>query len=269
MIAFSLPLALNGVLGYLATNHLDAFFILKLRSPRELGLYSLAYQLAGSFMQLATIAGSLLLSLFVTLGVEGTPQRADRYFRELLPILCLLWSGACLLLSAIGSIAVPYAFGASFAESSNLLWPLGAAAALAGPVFLGFGPLIHARSVTHVSAWLAAGSASVNVVLNAALIPRFGLAGCAWATAAAYGTGTMVAVVLTGKLVKGRLRWYLLPPLPPLVAAAFAARTDSLTATTAGLLALLLLGISARSSMERGFLRLTRLALSGPPGSNG
>jgi O-antigen/teichoic acid export membrane protein len=220
-------------------------------------------------MQLATIAGSLLLSLFVTLGVEGTTDRADRYFRELLPVLCLLWSGACLLLSAIGSFLIPYAFGASFAESSALLWPLGAAAALAGPVFLGFGPLIHARSVTRVSAWLAAGAACVNVVLDAVLIPRFGLLGCAWATAAAYGTGTVVAVVLTRKLVSVRIRWYLLPALPPLVSAVLASGGDPFTATAAGLVALLVLGLSARSSVEKGFLRLTRLALSGPAGSNG
>jgi O-antigen/teichoic acid export membrane protein len=272
MIGFSLPLVLTGILGYLATNHLDAFFILKLRSPRELGLYSLAYQLAGSFMQLATIAGSLLLSLFVTFGVEGTSDRTDHYFRELLPVLCLLWSGACLLLSAAGSALIPPVFGASFAESSALLWPLGAAAALAGPVFLGFGPLIHARSVTRVSAWLATGSASTNVVLNAVLIPRFGLAGCAWATAAAYGVGTVVAVVLTGRLVGlsgRRLRWYLLPAVPPLLAAALAPHGGPLAASALGIAALLVLGVSSRASFPGGFLRITRLAVTGPAGSNG
>jgi Na+-driven multidrug efflux pump len=109
----------------------------------------------------------------------------------------------------------------------------------------------------------------VNVVLDAVLIPRFGLLGCAWATAAAYGTGTVVAVVLTRKLASVRIRWYLLPALPPLVSAVLASGGDPFTATAAGLVALLVLGLSARSSVEKGFLRLTRLALSGPAGSNG
>lgn len=265
MIGFSLPLTINGILGYLSTSSLDAFFILKLLSTRELGLYSLAYQIVGTFMQMATLAGSLLLSLFVTLGLEGRSERTGNYFRELLPVLCLLWSGACLALSAAGSVAIPLFFGPSFEESAALLWPLGAAAALAGPVFLGFGPLIHARSVTHISAYLATASAAVNVLLNAVLIPRFGLAGCAWATAAAYGTGTVVAFALSRKLVDVKLRWHLLPAAPAVAAAVVVASgSGPVLGTAAGGLTLFALVLAERPRVERSLVRLTRFAVARP-----
>jgi O-antigen/teichoic acid export membrane protein len=264
MLGFSLPLTVHGVLGYLSTNYLDAFFILKLLSSAHLGVYALAYQLVGTFMQMATMAGSLLLSLFVTLGLEGKSERTTHYFRELLPVLCLLWSGACIALSAGGSVVIRLFFGPSFSESAALLWPLGAAAALAGPVFLGFGPLIHARSVTFISAYLATASALVNVALNAVLIPRFGLAGCAWATVAAYGAGTVVAVALSRNLVDARIRWYLLPALPSVVAAAIAAWSEPLIGAAAGGATLLALALAERSRVERSLIRLSRFALTRP-----
>ena len=264
MLAFSLPLTLQGVLGYLSTNYLDAFFILKLLSSAHLGAYALAYQLVGAFMQMATMAGSLLLSLFVTLGLEGKSERTRHYFRELLPVLCLLWSGACIAFSAGGSVVVRLFFGPSFSESGALLWPLGAAAAVAGPVFLGFGPLIHARSVTFVSVYLATASALVNIVLNAVLIPRFGLAGCAWATVAAYGAGTLVAVFLCRKLVEARMSWYLLPALPSVVAAVVAAWTDPLLGAAGGGATLLALALTERTRVERSLVRLSRFAMTRP-----
>ncbi len=260
MLGFSLPLTLHGILGYLSTSYLDAFFILKLRSEAELGVYALAYQLAGTFMQLATVGGSLLLSLFVTLGLEGKSERTTHYFRELLPVLALLWSGACIGFALGGSVGIRIFFGPSFSASSALLWPLSAAAALAGPVFLGFGPLIHARSVTFISAYLAATSAVVNVVLNALWIPRFGLAGCAWATAAAYGASTVVAVALSRNLVGARLRWYLAPAAPAVLAAAVAAGSGPVLGAAAGLAALAAMALARRSQVERGLVRLARLS---------
>ncbi len=263
MLGFSLPLTVHGILGYLSTNYLDAFFILKLRSAAELGVYALAYQLVGAFMQMATVGGSLLLSLFVTLGLEGKTERTATYFRELLPVLALLWSGACIGFALGGSVLIRVFFGPSFSASSALLWPLSAAAALAGPVFLGFGPLIHARSVTFISAYLAGASALVNVVLNALWIPRFGLAGCAWATVAAYGASTVVAVALSRKLVGARLRWYLAPLAPAVLAAALAAASEPILGAAAGLAALVGIAFVRRTEVERGLVRLSRLATGG------
>ncbi|HEY7817651.1 MAG TPA: methyltransferase domain-containing protein, partial [Vicinamibacteria bacterium] len=255
------PLTAYGLLGYLSTNTLDAFFILKLRSPADLGLYTVAYQLAGAFMQLAAIAGSLLLSFFVTLGLEGKSERTSRYFREMLPALALLWSAACIAFAAVSSVLIPVFFGPSFSGSSPLVWPLSAAAALAGPVFLGFGPLVNARSATFISTCLAAASASVNVLLNALLIPRFGLAGCAWATAAAYAASTLVAVALSRKLVDTSFRWNLLPAAPAVVAAAVAAGGEPFLAATAGAAALLAIAFARRREVKGSLLRLARLAM--------
>jgi peptidoglycan biosynthesis protein MviN/MurJ (putative lipid II flippase) len=89
--------------------------------------------------------------------------------------------------------------------SSLLLWPLLAAASSTAPVLLACGPLSNARSATKIAAWAALVMAGVNIGLNALLIPRFGLLGCAWATALAYYCSALVWMLFTRDFFPDRL----------------------------------------------------------------
>jgi O-antigen/teichoic acid export membrane protein len=66
-------------------------------------------------------------------------------------------------------------------------------------------------------------SAAVNIVLNVVLIPRFGLVGCAWATAGAFGANMIVFAYLVHRRLPSSGAWTITATLPTLAGAAYAA----------------------------------------------
>lgn len=257
MLTFSLPLIPYSLIGYFSTNYLDAWFIVRYLSIAELGVYSVAYQLIGMSMQLPLLAGSLLMSLFITLQVGGRDDRVDRFMREVLPLLTLLWSMCCALVAEIGGYLLPLIFGPKFLATADLLWPLMAASALACPVLIGYGPLANTIGATYVAAAGAGVAACVNVILNILLIPRFGLSGCAWATTGAYGTSMVVIALLMHRRAPLNRTWILQATLPALLAASYKAwRADGLGAMVVALLTTASLTFLYRRSLSAALVTL-------------
>ncbi len=222
MLTFSLPTLPASLVGYLSTNYLDALFITHYLSARDLGIYAVGYQISGMALQLPLLAGSVLLPLFVTLQLEGQSERASRFIQNGLPILTLGWGVGCGVLAAIGGYLLPFVFGDQFQVLGGLLWPLMAAAALAGPQLMGYLPLSSSRSATYVAMFGAIAAAFVNVLLNYLFIPRFGLVGCAWATAAAHGASLMVVFGWVHWRVLARPTWTLQAVLPIVIGSIYA-----------------------------------------------
>jgi O-antigen/teichoic acid export membrane protein len=257
MLTFSLPLIPSSLIGYFSTNYLDAWFIVRYLSLAELGVYSVAYQLIGMSMQLPLLAGSLLMPLFITLQVGGRDDRVDRFMREVLPLLTLLWSMCCALVAVIGSYILPGFFGPQFLATADLLWPLMAASALACPVLIGYGPLASTIGATYVAAAGAGVAACVNVILNILLIPRFGLSGCAWATAGAYGTSMVAIALLMHRRAPLNRTWILQATLPALFGAGYKAwHGGNLGALAVAFLTTALLTLLHRRSIAAGFVTL-------------
>lgn len=238
MIRFSYPLLLFAIVGYLTTNHLDAIFILRFLSASDLGVYGLAYQLAGTFMQLSSLGGSLFMAFFITsdaLEKERDREPLRRFFRSLLPTLVLAWSTAAAVAAILFSCLLDFFFDSSFQGARTLIWPLMGAAALAAPITIAFGPAANARSRTSIAALAALAAAVVNTVLNVVLIPRFGLIGCAWATTAAFATSLLVFLALAPRLVSTPRSWTFYGTLPMLVGAAVVPRAGEWGALAAAL----------------------------------
>jgi O-antigen/teichoic acid export membrane protein len=248
LLYFSFPLLPATLIGYLSTSYLDAVFITHFLSTADLGRYAVAYQLAGAMMQLPLLLGSLLLPFFISLRVSPRHDRAGQYLRDVLPVLTLVWATACAVVAALGSYLLPILLGNGFRGISSVLWPLMGAAILAGPHLFGFVPISQARSATYVGAAVGMVSAGVNVALDSVLIPRFGLAGCAWATFLAYGVSMTVAACLVWRLVRPGASWMLPALLPATLGAVYASwRADSI-----GALALTLVASSFVVSLRRG-----------------
>jgi O-antigen/teichoic acid export membrane protein len=216
---FSYPLAFQLLIGYFTTNYLDAFFILKYLSASHLGVYTLSYHFAGQFMQLPALGGSLLLAFLITSLARGEAERTKRFFADLLPTAVLFWSVAAAVAAAAGSCLIALFFDPAFHHARRLLWPLMGAAAFAAPVIFALGPAATARSRTVIPAVGALVAALVNVGLNLALIPRWGLAGCAWATTACYGAALLVWAFLAMRLLSISIGWTIPATLPVLVGA--------------------------------------------------
>ncbi len=260
ILQFSIPLIPYSVVGYLFTNHLDAFFITRFLSKAHLGVYSVAYQLTGTLMQLPVLAGSLLLPLFVTLQVNGRENPVVRYLREVLPLLTLVWSTLCMIAAVVGGVLAPYIFGASFGGVTWLLFPLMAASALAGPWLMGYAPASNAQSATYITTVIGAAAAVTNVALNLLLIPRWGLVGCAWATVAAYGVMSLVGECLTCRRLSSHPSWTILTTLPVIASAAYATwRADVLGALAIALVISVGIALLCRSFLRRGVGMIVRV----------
>lgn len=265
MMHFSLPLVLFYLVGYLTTNHIDAFFILRMLSPAALGIYGLSYQMAGSFMQLPTLAGSLLTASFITTHYRGEGEQVRRFFGATLPSLTLLWSLACALAAVGGGILVTLLFDASFRPAVELLWPLLTAAVFAGPVSIAFGPLANSRSKTVIPAVAAGAAAVTNLLLNLALIPRFGLLGCAWATAVAFGVSFVICASLVSRIEPIPVLPTLLATTPTLIGALCARHAGTWSALLAAVVTAVFFGFLNRDTLKSALAGRDRLGFGGGP----
>jgi O-antigen/teichoic acid export membrane protein len=197
MVGFSLPLIATMMIGFFSTNFVDAFFILKYLSLGSLGVYTVGFQYAGMLMQLPTLAGSLLLPFYVTQLAHGREDRIRRFLLHAHPMVTLLWSLTCVMAGAVGAAVVPRLLGSQFADVGKVIWPLVIANAAGGPILFGLTTLANAQDKTYKGAIAAVITAAVNVALDIVLIPRFGAAGCAWATTAAYSVSLLVWLALS------------------------------------------------------------------------
>ena len=251
-----LPLILQSTFGYLSTHYIDAFFIVRWLSTASLGIYNITYQMMGSFLQLAVLAGSLVLPFLISLESTNEHDSETLFLEETLPALCWGFSLACMLVAGAIVVAIPVLLPVSFGPAVELVWPMFAAAALAGPLVLGFAPLAMARYESRISAATAFVAACCNVVLNFALIPRFGLLGCVWATTASNFV-TMAAAGFMVTRVRAFRYWRsILAALPPTLAAVAASHlpggvSRALLAIVAGGVALVVVGYGSHVSLSR------------------
>lgn len=213
MLRFSLPLIPYSLIGYFAGNYLDAIFISQYLSKGDLGVYSVAYQISGILMQFPLLAGNLLMPLFVTRQNESTGF-SQRYFRNVLPGMTLLWGIFCTIVAAVAFLLLPLVFGPEFSGGPTVLWILITAAAVSLPAFVGYFPLSNSISATYIAMLAAMASALINVSGDLLLIPIYGLKGCAMATVLSYLTNVMVSVILLKWAVGVPLSWTLVATLP-------------------------------------------------------
>ena len=270
MLRFSLPILPTVFVGFLSTNYLDALYILHFLSQVKLGIYAVTYQLVGLAQQLPLLAGSLLMPLFVTLQSGKQENRTQRFMKEILPLLTLLWTLACALMAAAGWYFLPIVFGTRFSETGPLLWPLMAATTLAGPLLMGYYPVATTTSSTYITMIGVTLGSLANLVLNFLLIPRFGLLGCAWATTAAYGINVIVVFFLVHRRILPGYTWTLQAMLPILLGALYASMSGkNMGALGLSLMVAALIALAHRQSIAVGVNTLRdyrRFAFDREPG---
>lgn len=253
MLRFSLPIIPTAFVGFLSTNYLDALFILHFLSQVKLGVYTVTYQLVGLAQQLPLLAGYLMMPLFVTLQSGKQENRILRFMREVVPLLTLVWTLACILMAAGGWYLMPLVFGSQFTESRSLLWPLMAATTLVGPIFIAYSPAANSTSRTYITMIGVTIGSLVNLLLNFYLTPRLGLPGVAWATTASYGINTIVVLLLVHRQILPGHTWTLQAMLPIVLGAMYASMTGhNLGALGLSLTVALLVALVHRKSITIG-----------------
>jgi O-antigen/teichoic acid export membrane protein len=183
MNRFGMPLVPSALFLW-ALNFSDRFFLVKLAGPREVGLYSIGVRIASAII--------LLLAAFRTAwpafaySIEDD-EEAARTYSFVLTYLVALTSWMALALGVLAPWLVQLLTTEEFYSAERVVAPLAFAAAAFGAyivVVIGIGRARQTRSN-----WVITGAAAaLNVALNLALIPEFGMMGAAVATVGAYVT---------------------------------------------------------------------------------
>ncbi len=220
IFTYSLPLLPFSLVGYFSGSYIDAVFISKFLSTNDLGIYSVASQINGLALQIPTLANSLLIPFFVTLQKENRSGILNRYFQHAFPSLTLVGGLACVLASFAAYFFIPLIFGAEFKESVLPLWILLTASVFALPGLIGYAALVHSSGQTYIATIAVIFSAGTNIISNFILIPKYGMAGCAWATVLTFFISVLTFAILLRRNIKIPLSWVFIAMLPSFLSAA-------------------------------------------------
>lgn len=204
MVLFSIPLLLSSWAGLLGTNWLDLVILKRYVPLSDIGMYSLATQLAGVVQQITVIFSTLLLPHLSVMVAAGQEDRIRRFVERLLPYW-LLGTSVLFCVILLGARAgLVLVFGRAFSGAAPVLAVLMlATSALA--LFNACAPLVTAYGSTWTLTGICLLSAVTNLVLDLALIPRFGVVGSAAATVLAFGTSAILVLFFVQKRVGGRV----------------------------------------------------------------
>jgi O-antigen/teichoic acid export membrane protein len=183
MNRFGMPLVPSALFLWL-TNFSDRFFLVKLADTTEVGLYSVGVRIASAMVLLLTAFRNAWPAFAYSIEDEDEARRTYGY---VLTYLVALTTWVAVALGLLSPWLVDWLAAPSFAEASRVVAPLAFAAVAFGAyivVAIGIG-----RTRRTQFNWVVTGAAAlVNVALNLALIPRYGMMGAAIATVAAYVT---------------------------------------------------------------------------------
>ncbi|HET8893902.1 MAG TPA: oligosaccharide flippase family protein [Gaiellaceae bacterium] len=176
----------------------DRFVLAKLADLRAVGLYTVAASITAT-LGLFQVALSRAWSPHAFKMYEHDPAAASRLFGRVFTYIVLVFGLGCVFVSAFAHeilvvLATPRYYGAAVAV---------------GPLALGYlayattqitaGPMTVMERTSYLAriAWAAAG---LNLALNIALVPIWGMVASAWATAAAYLFLTIAYIVVGQRL---------------------------------------------------------------------
>jgi O-antigen/teichoic acid export membrane protein len=199
MLALSLPLLPSSLMGYVFMVS-DRIAIAQFSSAHELGLYSLAVQLAAA---VGLVFGAVLPAweswLFTRLGPINT--WACGLLLKRLGLLTLAAAVLVLVLPALLGLALPFLTDRSFAGAEAYLLPCLLSAACAGLFGLTCPILVYMRRTRGIAA-INVAMLAFNVLALVVSVPAWGPAGAAYALALTYGLGTLAVL---GFMLKYRL----------------------------------------------------------------
>jgi O-antigen/teichoic acid export membrane protein len=181
MNRFGLPLVPTALFLWV-TNFSDRFFLVKLADVAEAGLYSVGVRVASAMVLLLT-AFRMAWPAFAYSIRDDTEAR--RTYAYVLSYLTVVTAWVALGLTLLSPWLVDLLAAAAFAESSRVVGPL-AFSTVAYAAYIVFAIGVGRSRRTQFN-WVVTGvAAAVNLALNLALIPHYGMMGAAVATLAAY-----------------------------------------------------------------------------------
>jgi O-antigen/teichoic acid export membrane protein len=178
---FGMPLVPSALFLWV-TNFSDRFFLVKLTSTAEVGLYSVGVRIASAMVLLLTAFRMAWPAFAYSIKSD---EEAKGTYAWVLTYLVVLTTWIATALTLLSPWIVDWLTAPEFAGASRVVGPLAfAAVSFGGFIVISIG--IGRARRTQFN-WVITGVAAVvNVALNLALIPVYGMMGAAAATIAAY-----------------------------------------------------------------------------------
>lgn len=177
----ALPFMWLGML-YLLNNRTDLIMLGTLRGAHDAGIYAVAAR-AGELVTFFLLAANMVLAPRIArLHTEGDLARLQRLLSAATRRVFLLSAPLAVLFIVAAHPLLHYLYGAAYAEGAIALQILAGAQLV--NVFAGStGTVLNMTGHERLSMWGVGLSVLLNIALNAALIPFFGVQGAAMATA--------------------------------------------------------------------------------------
>lgn len=240
MLKFSAPLIVATVLSRLLT-WTDTLMLGYFRSSYEVGLYSAAYPLANGLVLMFGAFGFLYLPLTSRLDASGRREAINEVFQLTTKWIYVVTFPAFLALAVFPGDVITIVFDPRYEPASLAL------------TILAVGFFVHAAtgrnretlSALGVTKYVFLSNAvgfAINVALNLALIPRFGIVGAAVASASSYALLNFVVTLVLKlgfditPLSSTSVRTFVLLPLVLLPPAVVLSTVVTITAVTLPLL---------------------------------
>jgi len=203
MLMFGLPFVPGGVLLFLL-NNADRFLLVALVGQNEAGLYALGYRVALVPVMFVLVPFQAAWGPFMM--ERGETKEGPQLFARILSYLTAAYCGVCLVLALFAKEAVALIAAPSFAEAYRVIPPV-----LLGYVFWVISVILDAGIyITRKTVWkplLLAAGAGTNVLLNLVLIPRLGMMGAAYSTAAGFLVFVVCTYFVSFRLYPVRYEW--------------------------------------------------------------
>ena len=191
MVAFGMQSGLADLISFF-NYRVDVFVLGALRSTDEVGVYSVAVQVAEGLWFISSAIGVAIYARVGQLPREEAAELTARSMRHAIFIIFVLALGAVL----VAGVLIPLAFGAEYdaaVTAFQLLTP--------GIVIFGLGRIFstfftNALGRPKVPLLIATTSLAVSVPLCFLLIPSLGMNGAAIATTISYSISMLLAIVL-------------------------------------------------------------------------
>lgn len=178
LISYGTPLIFS-MSGWFVMHMSSRYFLAYYFGLEEVGVYGLGYRIVTILQIVIVMPFQLAYGPFI-FSNEHNPELRDKISRIFTYLLVLLflstWGMAVLSRVIIRIIAPP-----EYYQASNVILAILPSIVALG-VYYWAGNLLHLERKTKIIGFIVVGSALINLVLNYALIPRFGWLGAAFAT---------------------------------------------------------------------------------------
>lgn len=200
-LRYGLKVYLGNVIGFLHYR-VDLFLISFFLNPIAVGFYSIAAGLAEKIWFVSQSAGTVL---FPRVSSETDEKRLKEFTPRVCRNILLISLMGGLLLLILGRLLIVFFFSEEYLASVAPLRIL-----LLGAVTMsGWRVLandLYGRGRPELNIYISALSVALNIILNILWIPKFGIAGAAWATSVSY-TFAFMAITVVYARVSGNKIW--------------------------------------------------------------